>query len=305
MQEFTTTQNTVADQVREAFDFSVDRLPLSGPDNMPTDHYGLFRSDNAECTGRTVKKGYIPHQTEDVQAIVDAASTVFEGGGDTDVQCHWRDGHHVTVSPSRDIRKSLFGGKDNVFPRLIIHAGYDGTAFSATLGMFRDVCSNLQMLRHVSGTTTKIRHTSGLRGHMDELIEDFRTLESGWEAVGQYIDRMSETTIALDQFLEHLYPLPSPEASANTVTRHRNTITSITRRVLREYQQTGQQWGGLDGAPSRVSAWMAYNGATGFLEHDKTRKGERNRSSADRSILAMADPISTKADSYIHSLITA
>jgi hypothetical protein len=35
----------VSAAVRSAFDFTVDKFPLFGPENMRTDQYGLFRSD--------------------------------------------------------------------------------------------------------------------------------------------------------------------------------------------------------------------------------------------------------------------
>jgi hypothetical protein len=297
---------SIADAVRTAFPFTVDKFRLQGPDNMRTDHFGLFRSDSRECTGRACKEIYVAHQTDDVVALVEAAQTVF-GEGDTDVQCHWRDGHYVTVSPSRDIRKSLAGGKDNNFPRLIIRAGYDGKAFSTTLGLYRDVCSNLMMMRHVAGTTTTIRHTSGLRGKMDDLITDFESLQGGWQAVQEYIDNLSNRQVALQDFLEHLYPTPKPDASQNTVTRHKNTISAIVNRCLREHQKVGQNWTSDQGKLG-VSAWMAYNAVTGFVEHDKvrkTRKGEPAAGQFDRSILAMNDSVVAKADNYLHRLVTA
>ena len=44
---------SISDQVRSAFDFTVDKFPLSGPENLPTDQYGLFRSDTGYIKGVT------------------------------------------------------------------------------------------------------------------------------------------------------------------------------------------------------------------------------------------------------------
>ena len=41
----TQTTLTVAETVAEKFNFSVDKFRLSGPDNMNTPFFGLFRSD--------------------------------------------------------------------------------------------------------------------------------------------------------------------------------------------------------------------------------------------------------------------
>ena len=62
------TAALVSDAVRAAFPFTVDKLPLGGPDGLRTPHYGLFRSDNAACVGVAVRKGYEPHTTDDVCA---------------------------------------------------------------------------------------------------------------------------------------------------------------------------------------------------------------------------------------------
>ena len=43
---------SAADQVRSAFDFTVDKFPLSGPDGMRTPWYAMFRSDSNEVVGR-------------------------------------------------------------------------------------------------------------------------------------------------------------------------------------------------------------------------------------------------------------
>ena len=46
-----TVSTSAADQVRAAFDFTVDKFPLSGPDGMRTPWYAMFRSDNNEVVG--------------------------------------------------------------------------------------------------------------------------------------------------------------------------------------------------------------------------------------------------------------
>ena len=96
----------VSATVREAFNFSVDKFPLFGPDNMKTDQYGLFRSDTGYIDNvKSISGRYVPHTTDDVCALVDAASTLFDG----EVECktHWNKGHYVSVAPTKDcVRRS-------------------------------------------------------------------------------------------------------------------------------------------------------------------------------------------------------
>ena len=170
----------VSGSVREAFNFDVEKYPLSavmGTEVLPTDQYGLFRSDSGYLNGvKSVSPRYVPHTTDDVCALVDAAGEAFDG----EIACktHFRNGHYVSIQPTTEQRTAIYNAtdSDNVWPRVIINAGYDGTAFSATMGYYRDACDNLAMMRRVNGTTVSIRHTSGLRNHMDSLIATFNTL---------------------------------------------------------------------------------------------------------------------------------
>ena len=73
----TSTTNNALETVQNTFDFSVDKFPLYGPDNMPTPHFGLFRSDNSECVGKSVSARYVPHNTDDILAITEAAAEAF------------------------------------------------------------------------------------------------------------------------------------------------------------------------------------------------------------------------------------
>ena len=84
----------VSASVRSEFDFNVDKFPLFGPDHMPTDQYGLFRDDTGYLKGvKSVSPRYVPHTTDDVCALVDAAGEAFDG----EIACdtHFRNGHYV------------------------------------------------------------------------------------------------------------------------------------------------------------------------------------------------------------------
>ena len=128
--------STATQTVRDSFNFNIEKFPLSGPDGMQTPWYGLFRSDNGEVVGEgSVTSRYVPHQTDDVIALVEAAESVFDES--VSVRTHFRDGHFVTLEPSRDYRKAIFGTSDNIFPRLFIRGCFDRKAFSASLEIGR------------------------------------------------------------------------------------------------------------------------------------------------------------------------
>ena len=65
-----------SDSVKAAFDFSVDKFPLAGPDGMTTPWYGLFRSDNGRVVGNgSVTDRYVPHSSDDVMALTEVCRT--------------------------------------------------------------------------------------------------------------------------------------------------------------------------------------------------------------------------------------
>ena len=269
----------ISASVREAFSFDVEKYPLSavmGTEILPTDQYGLFRSDTGYLKGvKSVSPRYVPHTTDDVCALVDAAGEAFDG----EIACktHFRNGHYVSIQPTNAQRLAIYkdADTDNVFPRIVINAGYDGKAFSATMGYFRDACSNLAMMRMVEGTNVSIRHTSGLRGHMNELIATFNTLKDSWGNLTNIIQRLESTDVRMTDFLNEIYGQPTAEQLAlaatgqavRAVTTHQNRTEAIWKRLNRERNLTGRPQ-----LTNTVSAWEAYNAVQGFVQHDAQAK---------------------------------
>ena len=292
----------VSASVRESFNFSVDKFPLYGPDNMPTDQYGLFRDDTGYLKGvKSVSPRYVPHTTDDVCALVDAAGEAFDG--DIDCKTHFRNGHYVNIMPTAEQRTAIYNDtdSDNIWPRIVINAGYDGKAFSATMGYYRDACSNLAMMRQVNGTTVSIRHTSGLRGHMDSLIATFNTLKDSWGNLLTVIRSLESQDVRMTDFLNEIYPQPTAEqvALANTgqavraVTTHENRTKAIWKRLNVERTRTGRPQ-----MTNTVSAWEAYNAIQGYVQHDAQAK-EGFKGEFDRILRASNSADVRKAEKLV------
>lgn len=294
----------VSASVRSAFDFDVDKFPLYGPDNMPTDQYGLFRSDTGYIKRvKSISSRYVPHSTEDVCALVDAAGDAFDG--EIEVKTHWREGHYVSVAPTRAERKSIYGTADNIFPRIIIRAGYDGQAFTGTMGYYRDACNNLAMMRRVSGTCVKIRHSSGLRSAMDDLIQTFSQLSAGWENLVEVAAELETREVRMVEFLDQIYGRPSDEQlqlaatgqAVRGVTTHKNRTEAIWKRLNRERVRTGRPT--MQG--DTVSAWEAFNAVQGYVQHDAQAKSGF-KGEFDRILRAANDTAVNKAERLVLEL---
>jgi len=287
----------VSSSVRAAFDFSVDKFPLAGPDGMTTPWYGLFRSDTSEVVGTgSVTSRYVPHQTDDVCALVDAAAEAFDG--EVDCKTYFRNGHYVAIAPTKEQRLSVYGTADNVFPRIMVRAGYDGQAFHASMGYWRDLCSNLYIMRKVSGTTVSIRHTSGLRSKMDDLIQTFQLLKQSWGTLGDLILTLQNREVSMVSFLDQVYGQPAPDASQTAVTIHKNRTEAIFQRLYRERVLTGRPDMGSD---FKVSAWEAFNAVQGYVQHDaRTKAGFK--SDFARILKAGSDASVLKAENLVMAL---
>ena len=289
--------DSVVDTVKSKFDFTVDKFPLSGPDGLKTPLYGLFRSDTMDYVGKPCSKHYVAHQSDDVLALVESAGEAFEGVGD--VQCHFRDGHYVSIAPTTAERRAIYGTSDNIFPRFIVNAGYDGRAFSAIMGFYRDACSNLAMMRQVEGTSVSIRHGSGLREKMDDLIQTFSVLRESWATLGDVIAELQTREVRMADFLDQIYEQPA-EDSKRAKTVHKNRTEAIFRRLSRERFTTGR---GTMNSQFNVAAWEAYNAVQGYVQHDKSRHGKP--SDFARIIQASNDSAVKKAESLALATLSA
>jgi hypothetical protein len=286
---FVSVDNAIVAKVRGEFNFSVDRFPISGPDGMRTPWYALFRSDSHEVVGQgSVSQRYVPHTTDDVLALVEAASAAF--GGVADVNCGFRHGHFVSIQPTVEHRQSVFGTRDNVFPRIIINAGYGGTAFRASMGYWRDVCRNMHIMRQSKGTTVSIWHTSGLRTEMDTLIQQFSTLKESWGSLSALIESMEGRQVQMVEFLNAVYGEPKRD-EGRAATIHRNRTEAIFRRLQNERVATGRPPMGSDFV---VSAWEAFNSVQGFSQHEASR--QRRPNEMGRVIRSLRDSAVRRAE---------
>ena len=291
----TTTIASAAEIERQLLDqyhFSVDKFPLRGPDGLATPHYGLFRSDNGACVGPAVSAKYTPHTTEDVIALATAAAGAFGEDGGIQVRATWHDGHVVTIAPSDEYRRQVYG-TDTVWPRLIVHAGYDAKPFAASLGVYRDACRNLMIVRSAGATTgDKIKHTFCLRGRIDDLVYRFRRLAGSWDIVAQTIQALDAEQVNLAEFIKSVYPLAEDATRTQRGISERR-VEAIVRRVVRERSQTGREPIRFAGGSAEVSAWEAFNGVQGYVQHDMPRRGKPDQ--FIRALVALRDPAVERA----------
>lgn len=278
-----TSNQSILETVAAEFSFNVEKFPLSGPDNMRTPFYGLFRSDTMEVVhDKSVSSDYEPHTTDDVLMLVESAQEVF---GECSPRCHFRKGHFVSLAPTKDERIAIYGTRDNIFPRLRISAGYNGTSFQFDLGWFRDLCRNMSMLKMVRGTSVSFRHNGNLRDNLEQLKGQLTGLREGWETLGETVQRMESSRTSLASFLTSIYGEPT-ELTGSALTRHTNRTETIMRRVLDEQARSGRP--AFNMGSEDVSVWEAYNAVQGYTQHKKSIRGDKTQ--FDRELKAIDSP---------------
>ena len=287
----------IASHVRQRYSFTVDKLPLFGPDMMQTPYYGLFRSDTCEAVGgRSVSSRYCPHTTDDVLALVEAASTAFDGVAA--VQCGFRDGHWLAVQPNNPSPLEVFGKVDIACPRLIIDAPYaEKDSFRASIGYYRDCCRTLVIMRLVDGVSVSIGHTRQLRLKMDELAETLRSLRNGWANLCYAIQRMEQRQVNIDEFLRAVYGKRDDKNSGASASFRGTRTEEITQRLLFDRTRTGR---GELGPGCLVSAWEAFNAVQWYVQHAVARPGTPD--SIERIILAASDAAAARAERLASTL---
>lgn len=285
---------SIAAVLRERFNFTVDRFPLIGPEGLRTPWYGLFRSDTGEAVGTgSVDGDYTPHTTEDVIALVEAASTAF--GGTDNLWCGFSDGHFVIAEPTLNHRLKVFddgrGGGDAIWPRLLISAPYGGTGtFGAAVGYYRDVCRNLTRLRTVPGAAVQIPRTQSPCQKPDQLVASLSCLRSGWESLCNAVMRMAASEVNWGEFVRVVYGDQDDEPANRTGLRG-TRLEQIAQRLDFDRGRTGRGRIAPEGA---VSAWDAFNAVQWYAQHAIDRPG--TSTDVGRIILALADKAVIKAE---------
>lgn len=293
MVAFTKSRADLESYISKSFDFQVDQRELFGPNGEATGFYGLFRSDTNEVISpSSVSDRYRPHQTSDVMRLFDAAWQAFDGVAEVD--CYFSRGHYLTLSPSREQRLDIFGTIDNIFPRAIIRAGYDGKPFALELGWYRDLCKNLARPSAIAGTQARLRHTITLSDRIDAIVESFSKVRDSWTKVCESAKAMEAITVSVPEVVEASFGSPGESEVAK---RHADELLdAITSRIIRERQTAGRAI-----ASGRIATgWEAYNGIQGYVQHQARRNG--SRTAFDRMLLAFDDPAVVAAEQHILAL---
>jgi len=276
--------------IESEFAFEVLKKPLKSVDGLSTPVFGLFRSDNDDFVGgESVSERYVPHNVDDVSALVEAAAGLFDG--ELSIRTMWDNGHVIIIQPLEHERYTI-NGADGMIPALVIRAQYNKRSFSANMGMFRFLCENMLMLSSMKGTSVKIRHTNSLREKMDTLIATFSGLDKSFDILMDGFMQMNNNWFKLSYFVTEVIG-DRPEEEGSKRTRWDNTCDTIKQIIANERQALTGEFSTV-GDSTMCTGWELYNAVQGYSQHKKTRRNDPSRD--QRAILASDDTMVRKAE---------
>lgn len=267
-------------------------------------HFGFFNKETGHAIESfTAKAGYEMTTKDDYVALGTAALDAI--GSEGEVKALWTQSKSkaqatIIVCPSDERRRDLYdiGGKDSIFPRLVIEAPF-GRSFSFSGGFYRDACRNLDIPRLADnqGFQSSFRHTASLRDKMDTLIQVCQSSTNFENMVGK-LKQLDRIEVDIKAALSELYPVPE-DASNNLISRAKTRAGQIYSRIFQEQLL-------LDGATrqdGKCSAWRLVQAITGYVQHDKGRK--KGMSETDRAVMGVNDAESKAVWKFADSLLVA
>tara|TARA_B100000497_G_C7395656_1_gene251384 strand:- start:76 stop:576 length:501 start_codon:yes stop_codon:yes gene_type:complete len=137
----------------------------------------------------------------------------------------------------------------------------------------------MSMLETVESTSVSIRHSSNLRMKMDELIQTFEGLKTGWDNLTEVAANMQSRTVNRLDYVREVFAdrMPSqdqlnllalnPNAKIRAIKTWENMLKAMQDRLdsesIRSNRAVGRQ---------EISAWEAFNMVQGYVQHDAQAK---------------------------------
>lgn len=293
----TDNKQAVLTQIDRIFNQGVQKYPLTGPDGMKTGYYGLFDQYGNVIGTSSVTKKYHAHTDDQIKQLARAAVEAFDGT--MNIEASFNCGHHFVLTPSREMRKAIYGTADNVWGRIIVRAHYIIGSVLAAVGLHRDACDNLMMMREVESSRITIDHNSFLDSKMDDLIKQFLNLKKSWTLVADQAAEMEANTVVLAEFLREIFPAPvgteEKPLTSKIISNYEMKLETMFQRVIDERDRTGRPTI-TSGYGVKVSGWEAFNAVQGYMQHKSRRRVDNDLSRAFKAMDGISGNIVHKAE---------
>lgn len=244
-------------------------------DGCESENYRVvFSNDGSPVSGATCKAGYLPHDLDDVQSMIEAAYLAMTDQFETaTIDLVWENGHVVQIKFAEEIEISP---NDQVQITLTFNARYDGQAFTAIFGLFRLICTN-GMVVPVEDTKYaqfKRRHTKNMREDIEQMTLQFTEVAKSIEQIIDNCRRMAEIQVDFDEIYTKVFG-ERPEnkykdgklVANNKQTRYDSTKEGIENVLYKEQAILGLE------KSKKTTGWLALNSVHTYMQTEKTGKG--------------------------------
>lgn len=246
---------------RTGTNWTVNKLPLTGPDGQKTESSGIFRNDNGLWLG-TVGKRYEPMQNHVLaQTMIDACEGVgitattggtLHAGGKV---------YYQAALPDTMIANS---GLKRYITLLNTH---DGTrAIAVGSASTNVICTNTFAKAHKDSGMTKIVHATTALQRVKAAMDGLRTAMAADEVLMDHFRRMADTKltdhIGMDLIAKVLKRGFKIDDTNDISTRRKNQLIDLNACINLE---TGRQG---------LTLWGLFNGFTHYTNHKQAKPAD-------------------------------
>lgn len=231
--------------------WSVEKLPLTGPMDRETNSFGIFRRDNDKWMG-TVGNQYQPYQNSDMaELIVQAADGVnieVTRGGEL------FGGKKVYLQA--ELPTEFIGNSDvkRWITALNSHDGSTSIAFGSSNTTV--VCQNT--FYRAYGEMEKVRHTTNAKDRLEIMMLDLRKSIGLDIQLMESFKRMADLELkdeAMERVLRKIFKVETDTDVSNVSTRKKNIITDFGGAVVQSKKEQGN------------TIWALFNSVTRYTNH--------------------------------------
>ena len=239
---------------RTGLNWTVNKLPLFGPDGQRTSSYGIFRNDNGGHLG-TVGNRYVPYQNfEMAETIIDACAEVgiqaskggmFDSGGKVYMQAQMND---VVIDRS-PLKRYI--------TCINSHNGTTSIAFGSTNTNI--ICMNTFHMAYKDGAMTRYRHTNSASERIKQSMLQIKQTMAGDQLLMDNFSRMADVKLTEDAARAMLNGIfkkgfgldPKDKVS----TQRKKQLVSLNNSIEKELNDQG------------ATLWGFFNGITRYTNH--------------------------------------
>jgi len=242
--------------------WSVNKLPLRGPDGQSTDSYGLFRNDNNQWLGTVGPRYTVMQNASLAETIIDACEGIgleAKRGGQL------RGGRKVYLQaelPDEYIGKSAV---KRYITALNSHDGTTAISFGSTNTVV--ICENTFHLAYKSGDMTRFLHTANAKTLIDEAMKEMRVAMKNEQKLVDNYKRMADTKLSEEIMRAVLGGIATKAwdvgVDEKLSPRKEATLVKVKDCVMQEINDEG------------YTLWGIFNGITRYTNHVAAPKQDK------------------------------